>query len=299
MKYLIFGAGGFLGSTLVKHLKEKGETVYPVKRSAKDAAYAVDITSPEQFGVVDVQPDIVINCASALPDSEKAFSDPIYLRQLYETNVIGAANIMNWAASRNIKKVINCSTLVVVGKPWPVPLKEGDNTYPLGAHVGYSASKLSQELVMSSIADAHHIDLLHLRISALYGPHMKAGGILTKLISQAAAKEAISLTNGNNVTFDFLQVDDAASIIYHLSKAGFWPERVINLASGEEVSLLALAETIYELSGSPKGLIANVDNDYFSSRAQVDTSLLEKHIAGTGISTKPFAEKVKGMISVK
>lgn len=299
MKYLIFGAGGFLGSTLVKHLKEKGETVYPVKRAAKDAAFAVDITNPEQFSEIDVQPDVIINCASALPDSGKGFSDPEYLRQLYETNVIGGANIMNWAASRNIKRVINCSTLVVVGKPWPVPLKEADNTYPLGSHVGYSASKLSQELVMSSIADAHNVELLHLRISALYGPQMKGGGILTKLINQAAAKESISLTNGNSVTFDFLHVDDAASIICHLSKAGSWPDRVVNLASGEEVSLLALAETVYELSGSSKELIVNADSPNFSSRAQVDTSLLEKHIAGAGISTKPFAEKVKSMILVK
>ena len=298
MKYLIFGAGGFLGSRLVKVLQEKGETVYTVKRSAAGADCAVDITKAAQFKNITVEPDVVINCASALPDGSRGFSDPDYLRQLYETNVIGGTNIMNWAASANISRVINCSTLVVVNKPWPVPLRESDNTYPKGAHVGYSASKLSQELVMSTIAETHGIELLHVRISALYGPGMKEGGILTKLMQQAQAKEPISLTNGNKVTVDFLHVADAALILHHLSGMEAWHDKIINLASGEEVSLVQLAEVLSELAGSPKENISNQDQEGFSSRAKVDVSRLEKYLEGSGISTRPFAEKVKNMFDV-
>ena len=222
--------------------------------------------------------------------------DPAYLRQLFEANVLGGANIMNWAAASTTRKVINCSTLVVVGKPWPVPLREEDNTYPTGSHVGYSASKLSQELVMSSIAAAAHgMELLHVRISALYGPGMKGGGILNKLIRQAEAKETISLTNGNKVTVDFLHVDDAARAIYHLSKMDAWFHPVLNLASGEEVSLVELAEILCRIMGNPTENIVNVDGGDFSSRSKVDTTLLEKYLEGTGISTRPFAEKVKTM----
>ena len=266
MSYLVFGAGGFLGSTLLNLLEQAGEEVWGTRRSAGERTYGLDISKQEQFKVIDVVPDVVINCASALPDASRKFNDPEYLRLLHETNVIGGANIMNWVASAGVKRVINCSTLVVVNKPWPVPLKEEADTYPLGAHVGYSASKLAQELVMSSIADASQIDLLHLRISALYGPQMKEGGILTKLLKQAAAGEPISLTNGNKVSFDFLHVDDAASIIYHLSKVEAWQDRVINLASGEEVSLLALAELLCELSGRSKDNVVNTDRADFSSR---------------------------------
>lgn len=296
MKYLVTGAGGFLGSTLVKHLQEAGEEVYAARRQAEAGAVALDLTKPEQFHALDIQPDIIINCASALPDAGKSFSDPAYLRQLFETNVIGSTNLMNWAASRQVSRVINCSTLVVVNKPWPVPLKEEENTYPRGGHVGYSASKLSQELVMRSIAEANGIDLLHVRISALYGPGMKDGGILTKLLKQAAAKEKISLTNGNSVSFDFLHVKDAAKILYHLSGMDTWPQPVMNLASGEEISLLNLAETLCGLTGNPKENIHNKDNPGVSSRAKVDTSLLEKYLEGSGISTRPFSEKVKSML---
>ncbi|RDV16142.1 NAD(P)-dependent oxidoreductase [Pontibacter diazotrophicus] len=297
MKYLVTGAGGFLGSTLVKHLQEAGEEVYAARRKPIEGSVTLDITKPEHFDALDIQPDIIINCASALPDGGKSFSDPDYLRQLFETNVIGSTNLMNWAASRKIPKVINCSTLVVVNKPWPVPLKEEENTYPKGGHVGYSASKLSQELVMSSVAEAKGVDLLHVRISALYGPGMKEGGILTKLLKQAAANEKISLTNGNGVSFDFLHVEDAAKILYHLSRMKAWPRRVLNLASGEEIGLLELAETLCRLTGNTEENIENTDQPGVSSRAKVDTTLLEKYLEGSGISTRPFSEKVKSMLA--
>ncbi|GAB3535592.1 NAD(P)-dependent oxidoreductase [Pontibacter brevis] len=296
MKYLVTGAGGFLGSTLVKQLREAGEEVYAVRRKAGEGELVLDITRADDFVKLDIQPDIIINCASALPAGGKSFSDPDYLRQLFETNVIGSANLMNWAVSRKIPKLINCSTLVVVHKPWPVPLKEDENTYPTGGHVGYSASKLSQELVMSSIAEAGDVDLLHVRISALYGPGMKEGGVLTKLLKQAAAKERISLTNGNNVSFDFLHVEDAAKILYHLSKMEAWPQRILNLASGEEIGLLELAETLCELMGNPKENIENIDQPGVASRAKIEISLLEKFLEGSEISTRPFSEKVKSML---
>ncbi|WP_224999058.1 NAD(P)-dependent oxidoreductase [Cesiribacter sp. SM1] len=300
MTYFVIGAGGFLGSTLVKYLQQQGEEVYYSKRSvgAGDSANAcaLNITDATQFTSVKAKPDVVINCASALPDPYKVFNDPAYLEQLFSTNVLGGANIMNWAAAEKIPRVINCSTLVVVGKPWPVPLKEGEKTYPKGGHVGYSASKLSQELVMSSIAEANGLSLLHLRISALYGPGMKAGGILHKLIGQAAAKENINLTNGNRVSFDFLHVDDAVKAIAHLAKLDEWPEQVINLASGEEITLMELAEVICEQTGCSKEKIINKDDPHFSSRAKVDISLLEKYLQGSGINTGLFRQKVKSVV---
>jgi UDP-glucose 4-epimerase len=301
MKYFIIGAGGFLGNSLVNHLQQAGEQVYYSKRSVGtkdlDNAFALDITDPSQFGNIGIQPDVVINCASALPDAAQGYNDPEYLKQLFNTNMIGGANIMNWAVAERIPKVINCSTLVVVGKPWPVPLKEEDKTYPKGGHVGYSASKLSQELVMSSIAEATGVNLLHLRISALYGPGMKEAGILHKLISQAKAKESISLTNGNKVSFDFLHVDDAVKAILFLSEKVKWQDFVINLASGEEITLMELADVICQQTACPQGMIRNVDAPDFSSRAKVDITLLEKYLEGSGISTGKFREKVKTMLA--
>lgn len=297
MKYLVFGAGGFLGNHLQRLLLESGEKVYCVKRIPDENSFNIDITRSDAFNSIDIIPDIIINCASALPDGAQCFNDTDYLRRLFETNVIGGANIINWANSKGVKKVINCSTLVVVNKPWPTPLKEVENTYPKGNHVGYSASKLSQELVMSSIAEATGIELLHVRISALYGPEMKGSGILHQLINKARAGEILHLNNGNNVSYDFLHVDDAVKAIYHLSRQVDWSDTIVNLASGEEITLIKLAEILCEITGNSKKNIRNVDSDNIPSRANVDTSLLEKYLHGSGINTKGFAEKIKYMIT--
>ncbi|MBD0298626.1 MAG: NAD(P)-dependent oxidoreductase [Flavisolibacter sp.] len=275
MKYIVFGAGGFLGKKLAGYLREQGDEVIAVVHK-QPASYNVDITAADSFqslnGITDAS--IVINCASFLPDASLPVNDVVYLKNLFETNVIGAINILNFAAQKNIKRVINCSTLAVVNKPWPVPLKETDAIYPKGTHIGYCLSKLSQELIMNEVAIRAGVAVLHLRLSALYGPGMKWQGIMPMLIDKALKNETIQLTNAQKVSFDFLFIDDLLHIIRHLSQTTEWKECIINVASGEEVFLRDLAEIIIRQTNSSSSM-EFYTNDQVFSRSVVDISLLK------------------------
>ncbi|MBD0279396.1 MAG: NAD-dependent epimerase/dehydratase family protein, partial [Flavisolibacter sp.] len=70
MKYIVFGAGGFLGKKLAGYLREQGDEVIAVVHK-QPASYNVDITAADSFqslnGITDAS--IVINCASLLPDA--------------------------------------------------------------------------------------------------------------------------------------------------------------------------------------------------------------------------------------
>ena len=267
MKILVFGGNGFLGSALTSILNTEGFEYFTVSRFDNKSNFNLDISKSEEFSKLPLNYfDIIVNCASVLPGG--SYLDDNYLEKIYKTNILGTQNICNWInKQQSIKKIINCSTLVVVGKPWSLNLTENEMTYPTGNHVLYCSSKLNQELLFKTFATSKGITLSQIRFSALYGETMNWSGLLCNLIDQARIKKKIYLKNATKVSSDFLHVDDASKIILALIKNNF--EGIINGATGIETTILKIAEAIVEKFPETIEII-NEESDNF----QFDRSLI-------------------------
>lgn len=276
MKFLIFGSTGFIGSNLVKYLKDQGNQVMGVSRSGNLNSIPLDITHAEQFSKIKFQPDVVINCASTLPAQGKNTTDPLFLSELFNTNVIGAANIANWAVVNNVPDIINCSTLVVVKKPWPIPLTEEYSHLPDGNHVGYSMSKLSQEQIMKECVRNSNTRIRHVRLSAVYGKEMDPSGIIFNLMEKLRENQEVNLTNAMKNSIDLIHVKDVNKAIYAISKNKL-ELNVINLGRGEDISIFQLAEKLKIITGSTSR-IKNLDTGDVPSMAKIDITRLKKII---------------------
>lgn len=283
MKFLIFGGTGFIGSQLRQLLIAQGHEVEATSRSGVDGTLKIDITDPSSFNTLTVPPDIIVNAASLIPQASKSSTDPEFLQELYLTNVIGGVNICNWAVAQGIKKILNLSTLVTVRKPWPVPLLESAIALPEGPHVGYAMSKLSQEQLMNQAASEGNLQVIHLRLSAVYGPTMSPGGILFFLLNSFSTGDEIRLTNGTKMEFDFIHVEDVCRTILSLSEENV-KENILNVASGNSITLLALAEKLKSLLQS-EHTINNTNIEGQGSRANVSVQRLEKYTAGAHHAT--------------
>jgi UDP-glucose 4-epimerase len=277
MKVLIFGGNGFLGNALKNVLDENNIDSYTVSRSNVLSNYNVDISNLEAFESLPKNFfNVVINCATILPGGDYLDSD--YLNKIYKTNILGTQNICKWIAEQaTVKKIINCSTLVVVKKPWDVSLNEGEkNTYPDGKHVLYSASKLMQELIFKTFSDNNAILLTQIRFSSLYGETMNWNGLICNLIDQAKNNNTIKITNGKRVSADFLHVNDAAKII--LASLINDINGVLNGASGVETTILNLAEIIKKFLSSSV-TIYNVDEENSNlHRASISVKKLSQYL---------------------
>lgn len=242
MKVLIFGGNGFLGNALTSLLYEMGFEYCTVSRSDSKSSYNLDISDFEEYSKLPNNFfNIVINCATILPGGN--YLDNDYLEKIYKTNILGTQNICKWIDGQSsVTKIINCSTLVVVAKPWPLNLTEEEFTYPSGNHVLYCTSKLTQELIFKTFASAKKIVLSQIRFSALYGETMAWNGVICNMIDQAKENKKIILKNGSKVTVDFLHIDDAAKIILATINSDY--NGILNGASGNEVSILELANII-------------------------------------------------------
>lgn len=277
MKVLLFGGNGFLGTNLKRILDEHNIESFTVSRSSETSNYKVDISDYKSF---DLLPKnfftVVVNCATILPGGNYLDSD--YLNNIYSTNILGSQNICKWIEKQtSIKKIINCSTLVVVKKPWHIPLEEEDiHTYPEGRHVLYSASKLMQELLFKTFADTNNILLTQIRFSSLYGETMNWSGLICNLIDQAKKNKSIKITNGKKISADFLHVKDAANIILAAIKENI--SGVLNGASGVETTILDLAEIIKRNTSSTV-TIENIESENsIIDRAVISVTKLNRFI---------------------
>jgi len=288
MKVLVFGGNGFLGNSLTSILKKEGMECFTVSRSDKKSNYNLDISNYQEFSRLPLDYfDAIVNCATVLPGGN--YLDNEYLEKIYKTNILGTQNICKWIETQqSVKKIINCSTLVVVAKPWPLHLSEDEATYPSGNHVLYCSSKLTQELLFKTFATSKNISLSQIRFSALYGETMNWSGLICNLIDQAKKYKKISLKNASKVTADFLYVDDASKIIVATLREDL--DGVINGASGKETSILELAEIIASQFDETIEIENKEEEGFIDDRALVSVKKLEKII-----DTKTFLDLKEGI----
>ncbi|HET7360958.1 MAG TPA: NAD(P)-dependent oxidoreductase, partial [Salinimicrobium sp.] len=290
----IFGGTGFIGSALETYLKSKGEEVQSVSRSGNRGSLGIDITNESDFSKIGFVPDVIVNCASIIPAQGKKSSDPHFLKNLFLTNVIGGANIANWAVKHKIPQLINCSTLVVVKKPWPDPLSENAVNLPDGPHVGYCMSKLSQEQIMNQCVAGSATKLLNIRLSAVYGTGMLPNGLIFNLLNNLLSNKEIVLNDANRNTLDFINVVDVNKAIYAIAENGF-EAQIMNLASGKPISVMDLAETLKRLTGSSSKIL-NKETNKPTSKSNIDVDRLKKHIYEVYDDFIPLEEGLKAIV---
>lgn len=268
MKIVIFGSTGLLGSELTLELTRVGHKVWGIGREEANNGFSIDISEESSFKLLNFNADILIHAASLLPQPNESLESVHYWKNLFETNLIGTINILNWAKNHSVKKWINCSSLSIYAKPWPDSLSDNEIANPSGIHLPYSSSKYLQELFLKEVLPKYKIEFLNLRFSALYSSKVKTTGILHTLIQKAINDENITLFDGNKVYLNFLNVKNVVHLINLAIELKRWPNIDINVGDKEEISLLELAKKIVQLSDS-KSEISNEDKAINISKASL------------------------------
>lgn len=300
MKVLIFGGLGFVGRSLENRLLAEGHDVYTASRTSHDKKnhFKIDITKASAFESIDIKPNIVLNCASRIPQAGKSSRDADFVKNVFTTNVIGGLNIANWSRAIDASLVINYSTLVVVNKPWPVPLREDFQNTPRGPHSAYCMSKLSQESIMDNAVAGSATRMVHLRLSAVYGNEMSPEGILFYIINTLKDNSELNLTNANSVSFDFINAEDIARVTNTIITRNF-PSGIFNLGSGESISLLELAHMIKDILNSNRA-IKNIETGSKPNYAEISIDKLSNALGAKPVDMfTPLKEGLTQMINHK
>lgn len=259
----VTGGAGFLGSNLCRSLLSRGHEVICVDNfysSHKENIYQLmdhknfefirhDITFP-----IYLEVDQIYNLAC--PASPIHYQrDPIFTTK---TSIHGAINVLGLAKRLNAR-IFQSSTSEIYGNPEVHPQVESywGNANPIGPRSCYDEGKRAAETLFFDYQRQHHLDIRVARIFNTYGPlmHENDGRVISNFIIQALKNKPITIYGDGSQTRSFCYVDDLIKGFVSFMNTDEQNLSPINLGNPNEKTILDIAKTIIDLTGSSSPII--------------------------------------------
>ena len=262
-RVLVTGGAGFLGSHLCERLVESGAQVLCVDNfftgthrnlealmgNPSFELIRHDITFP-----LYVEVDEIYNLAC--PASPIHYQrDPV---QTTKTSVIGAINMLG-LAKRLKARIFQASTSEAYGDPQVHPQTEDywGHVNPIGMRSCYDEGKRCAETLFMDYRRQHRLSVKICRIFNTYGPrmHPNDGRVVSSFIVQALLGRDITVYGDGSQTRSFCYVDD---LIDGFMRFMATPDEItgpLNLGNPHEFTILELAKTVIELTGSTSRIV--------------------------------------------
>jgi len=256
---LVTGAGGFIASHLTERLVSFGADVrafvrynsrndwgqleiLPEETRTKIDVVAGDLRDSDAIRKAVKDIDIIFHLGSliAIPYSY------VHPREVIETNILGATNVLLAAKDNNVEKIIHTSTSEVYGTAKYIPI---DEKHPLQGQSPYSASKIGADMIAESFQRSYNLPITTIRPFNTYGPRQSARAVIPTIITQAQTKDVIQLGD-TSPTRDFTYVADTIEGFIKIAESRDSIGEVINTGSNFEISIGDLAEKILTLLNS-------------------------------------------------
>ena len=255
-RVLVTGGSGFIGARLTRLLVEAGADVH-VLSSAVSAVYPVRLVelrdritvhggnlvdrSAMDAVVANARPRFVFHLG-AYTHVLKSWSR---VDECVQTNIQGTLNLLQ-ALDGNYERFVFTSTSEVYG-PIDVPFREDDAVDPASP---YSVSKYAAERYCRMFAAGKGWPIVIVRPFNAYGPGQTPDRVIPEIILRSLRKQPLRMTQGHQ-TREFNYVDDLAAGFVTIATTPGIDGEVINLGSGEEVSMRDLASMIVDLLDRP------------------------------------------------
>ncbi len=302
-KVLITGAGGFIGSHLTEDLVKAGASVRVFirynSRNGRGNLEDLEQRELEEIEIIagdlrdaDVIERSVKGCNAvfhlgALVGIPYSYKNP---REVIETNILGTFNILTAARDHGVERIVHTSTSEVYGSARYVPI---DEAHPLQGQSPYSASKIGADKLAESFYASYNLPVVTVRPFNCYGPRQSARAVIPTLITQALASEEILLGNTEAIR-DFTFVSDTVEGFIKAAQKQAAVGKVINVGSGQEISIGQLAQIIIATLGS-SGKIVLDESRVRPSRSEVNRLLADNRLAKETLEWEPQVSLEEGI----
>lgn len=255
MKILVTGGAGYVGSTLVDLLSQRGEEVRSIDnyvRGKYEKIKELDEREGVEFLNGDIQSDKKVEKAmegrdavvhlAALPGLELCAKNP---RKAITTNIYGTWNLLQKAVQQGIERFIFASSAAVYGIPQEFPIKESEPREPINL---YGVTKATSERLVNLMNKKADIATVTLRFANIYGmgwyTHWET--VVPKFVRLAVHGKALPVYGNGKQTRDFIHVKDVAEGIIHClqGKEEQINGETFNLGSGKATSINQVANIV-------------------------------------------------------
>jgi len=262
---LVCGAGGFIGSHLVKRLKSEGFWVRGVDlkfpefgETAADDFIIGDLRDPQVCrSCVDRKFDEVYQLAADMGGAGFVFTGENDADIMHNSALINL-NMLEACWKRNSNRVFYSSSACMYPEHNQLdpdnPMTAEDSAYPANPDSEYGWEKLFSERLYLAFHRNYGMDVRIARFHNIFGPEgtwdggrEKAPAALCRKVAKAPNGGEIEIWGDGTQTRSFLYVDECLEGVTRLMRSD-WTGPV-NIGSEEMVSINELARMIMEIGG--------------------------------------------------
>jgi GDP-L-fucose synthase len=291
-RIVVTGGAGFLGRPVCRALERFGPAEIVVPRSAQYDLRERDAIRSLFF---DAHPHVVVHLAAVVGGIGANRLNPG--RYFYENAIMGLL-LMEEARLNGVDKMVSVGTICSYPKFTQVPFREESlwDGYPEETNAPYGLAKKMLLVQAQAYRQQYGFNAVTLLPVNLYGPRdnfaPETSHVIPALIRKVVeARDAglghVDAWGTGGASREFLFVRDAAEAVALAAERYDKPEPV-NVGSGREISIRALAELICDLAGFSGELRWDATKPDGQPRRCLDTSRAEREF-GFNAST-PFRD---------
>ncbi|ARU54503.1 UDP-glucose 4-epimerase [Oleiphilus messinensis] len=264
-KALVLGAGGFIGSHLVKRLKKDGMWVRGVDLKFPEFSETVaddfiqgdlrDMQVCER--AVDQRFDEVYQLAADMGGAGYIFTGDNDADIMYNSSMINL-HILETCKRRNIKRIFYSSSACMYPEYNQLdpdnPNCAEDSAYPANPDSEYGWEKLFSERLYLAYGRNHGMEPRIARFHNIFGEEgtyeggkEKAPAAFCRKIASATDGDTIEMWGDGAQTRSFLHIDECIEAVLRLTRSEF--QGPVNIGSEEMVTINQLAGMVMEVAG--------------------------------------------------
>lgn len=275
-RVLVTGGNGFLGSHVVELLRARGGAEVVAPRSSEyDLRDAGAVA--RMFEVY--HPDAIVHLAARVGGIGANLRHP---GTFFYDNMAMGLHVLEEARRRGTAKVLIAGTVCAYPKHTPVPFREESlwDGYPEETNAPYGVAKKSLLVMAQAYRQEFGCNFVMVFPTNLYGPRdnfdLEASHVIPAMIrklheAKLRGEREVVLWGDGSPSRDFLYVDDAALGLVEALDRYDEPEPM-NLGSGVEVTMRALAEEIRRASGFEGEIVWDTSRPNGQPRRMLDVS---------------------------
>jgi nucleoside-diphosphate-sugar epimerase len=299
---LVLGAGGFIGSHLVKRLEKDGYWVRGVDLKKPEFSK----TKADEFIIGDLRNPHLVERVMQLPPHLKRNNngfDEVYQlaaemggagyifigdndADIMHNSTLINLNVAKYSIKSNVKKLFFSSSACVYPKRYQENIKNlelsEDSAYPANPDSEYGWEKLYSERLYFTFQKNYGLNVRIARFHNIFGPEgtweggkEKAPAALCRKVAQAKNGDYIEVWGDGKQIRSFLYIDECLEGIRRFMDSDFTGP--LNIGSDEMITIQDLTKMIIDISG--KNLtIKNINGPTGVRARNSDNSLIRKKL---------------------
>jgi len=264
-KALVCGAGGFIGSHLVKRLRKEGcwvrgvDLKFPEFSETEANDFCIGDLRDQLIvrHVIDQRFDEIYQLAADMGGAGFVFTGENDADIMHNSALINL-NVLEQAYKRGAGKIFYSSSACMYPEYNQMdpenPKTTEDSAYPANPDSEYGWEKLFSERLYLAFARNKGMDIRIARFHNIFGPEgswndgrEKAPAAFCRKVAQAEEGGEIEMWGDGRQTRSFLYIDECLEGVRRLMESEF--QEPVNIGSEEMISINGLAKMVMEIAG--------------------------------------------------